>query len=190
MISGGRSGHSSRPDLAQHLTTSTHKITGDQGWGDDPKHKTPRTLRVGFLNINTFPTSPFHPKNTLLRTHLTDHEIDISCLAELNTQWSLIHPDERLKERVRPWWAQSATNVSYNSINTRSSFQPGGSAIICVDKAAARLFSRGEDQSKLGRWCWVRLRGRGGVFLRVISAYHPCQSTGPHSTYMRGCRTG
>ena len=149
-MSWGRLGPFPSPDLAQRTATSEH----DTFWGNDPSYKPSRTLRIGFLNINTFPTTPLHSKNTLLRTHITDHKIDIMCLEELNTQWTLIHPDERLKERVLPWWSHSATTVSFNSINTRSSFQPGGTDIICIEQEVSHLFSRGEEPTNLGRWSY------------------------------------
>ena len=42
----------------------------------------------------------------------------------------------------------------------------------------------GSDKAKLGRWTWARYRGKGGVVLRVVSIYQPCQNkTGERSVY-------
>jgi hypothetical protein len=40
------------------------------------------------------------------------------------------------------------------------------------------------DQTKLGRWVWVRYRGRNNYTLQIFSAYHPNPpSWGPLTVY-------
>jgi endonuclease/exonuclease/phosphatase family metal-dependent hydrolase len=51
---------------------------------------------------------------------------------------------------------------------------------MCMDRMAARVFETGLDPSGLGRWAWMRLRGKG-MNLRIVYVYRPCDSTGPMS---------
>jgi hypothetical protein len=44
--------------------------------------------------------------------------------------------------------------------------------------------STGKDVSGLGRWIWVRYRGRNGTHLRIFTAYRPTASVnGPFTVY-------
>ena len=44
---------------------------------------------------------------------------------------------------------------------------------MAVDDIAHRVIDQGTDPTGLGRWAWLRLAGRQGHHLRVISAYRP-----------------
>ena len=77
-------------------------------WGNNPEHKYTHTLRVGFLNINSFPSSPVDPKNTLLRDHIEGNKLDVFFCAETNINWNLVNPKGRLKERIRSQKQQSS----------------------------------------------------------------------------------
>jgi hypothetical protein len=56
-----------------------------------------------------------------------------------------------------------------------------------------RITEQGKDHSKLGRWSWLRLEGKQGHHLRVVSAYCPVESIGPgtvfsqHKRYLQRC---
>jgi hypothetical protein len=65
---------------------------------------------------------------------------------------------------------------------------------MAVDDIAHRVMGQGEDHSKLGRWAWLRLEGKQGHHLRVVSAYLlPVKSRGPgtvfsqHERYFQQC---
>ena len=53
-----------------------------------------------------------------------------------------------------------------------------------IDKAAHRVIGKGQDKSGLGRWAWVRYRGKDNVTLRIFTAYRPNPpSEGPFTVY-------
>jgi len=67
--------------------------------------------------------------------------------------------------------------------------QPGGSGLLCVNQVAHHHALRpGDDILGLGCWCWTRLRGPNGFYIRIISMYHPCFSKGSLSTYQQHVR--
>ena len=41
----------------------------------------------------------------------------------------------------------------------------------------SRMVSKGVNPSKLGRWLWVRIRGKAGESTIFVSAYRPCKNT-------------
>ncbi len=57
--------------------------------------------------------------------------------------------------------------------------------IVCQGHACARVMDWGSDESILGRWSWIRLRGSNGRTLRVISVYRPVISTGATTAYLQ-----
>ncbi len=49
-----------------------------------------------------------------------------------------------------------------------------------------RIDKFGHDPTGLGRWAWVRLRGKDGTHQRIISAYRPVYNTmDDNSTYVQ-----
>jgi hypothetical protein len=56
---------------------------------------------------------------------------------------------------------------------------------MAVDDIAHRITEQGEDHSKLGRWSWLRLEGKQGHHLRVVSAYRPVESRGPGTVFSK-----
>ena len=48
-------------------------------------------------------------------------------------------------------------------------------------KCAQYAMGAGCDPMGLGRWCWVRYRGRNNIALRVVSLYCPCERRAGHS---------
>jgi hypothetical protein len=53
-----------------------------------------------------------------------------------------------------------------------------------IDKVAHRVIGKGQDATGLGRWVWVRYRGKDNITLRVYTAYRPNPpSEGPFTVY-------
>jgi hypothetical protein len=48
-----------------------------------------------------------------------------------------------------------------------------------------RVIESGKDPRKLGRWTWLKLQGKNGINIRVITIYRPVFSNGPTSTYQQ-----
>ena len=56
---------------------------------------------------------------------------------------------------------------------------PGGTAIAIDDILKCQkpgTEGQGGDEENLGRWTWIRIRGRNNVFTRFVSAYRPCEN--------------
>ena len=66
--------------------------------------------------------------------------------------------------------------------------QPGGTGIAVFNALSHKALKPGGDETGLGRWSWVRLRGTSGQVLRIVAAYRPCYSAGPLSTYQQHIR--
>jgi hypothetical protein len=56
---------------------------------------------------------------------------------------------------------------------------------MCRDKITHHLIGRGSDPRHLGRWTWMRFRGRHDLTLRVIVVYRPTKSSGATTVYQQ-----
>ena len=124
----------------------------------------------------------------------------ISLLAEMNLNWNMIKPGHKWFDRVRQVTRRGHfSSVSFNSnqdIPVKSAFQWGGCSATLLNEVAHSSRSSGADPTGLGRWAWVKLRGRSrpsssdspaqdsatmvSKDLVVLSAYRPNRKS-PHS---------
>ncbi len=51
--------------------------------------------------------------------------------------------------------------------------QYGGVGALALGETWHRLCGTGEDLTGLGRWVWMRYKGKGEHHLRVVGAYRP-----------------
>ena len=104
-----------------------------------------------------------------------DHQIDVFGMAEMNKYWPKIEEKNGLYEQTWKWFKSIHTSCAYNRMEVPETVrQSGGTALFSIDQAAHRAETKGNDP--LGRWCWTRYRGKGGITLRIVSAYRPVAS--------------
>ncbi len=130
------------------ITNTEVEIFGDAIAGN----KTRNTLRIGFININGIPSSAHHPKNKELLNSINSTKLSIIGLAETNRCWHKMRIQDKWQERTRGWWETQRTALSYNTKDNElaTEFQPGGTALISINKAAHRILETGNDSAKLG----------------------------------------
>ena len=107
-------------------------------------------------------------------------------MTETNRCWKHVHHGHRWNERIRGWWENYRSNISYNYKDcNNTSYQPGGNILLSIGKPTFSTIAQGSDTKGLGRWCWTRYRGKHDVTTRVICAYRPCKPNipGPNTTY-------
>ena len=101
--------------------------------------------------------------------------------AEIGLNERLIPRQERFDQRMR---VKCPTSRSFLNNNThiqtsRSSLITGGTAISIEGNMILHKSEQGHgaDEEGLGRWTWVRVKGKGNTHTRFISAYCPVKNT-------------
>jgi hypothetical protein len=146
--------------------------------------KQTNTLRIGFQNIGGFSTAPNRMKDDTIRSGISTYEFDIFGLAETNVDWRLSREEEKLYAHTKEWWEHLHLSFSFNTTTAPLKHQQfGGTAIFSINKASHWVIGKGQDESKLGRWCWTRYRGKQDHTLRKITAYRPNPPGGPFTVY-------
>jgi len=165
------------------------RSTGE--WGKTLGKKQGLTLRIAFQNIGGFlKDDEMEMKFEAVRRFVTEHSIDIFGFTESNTCWDVLDEPLRPATHTRGWWESCQWVVSHNRTEEHlQQYQPGGTGLLCVNQVAHRALCPGDDTLGLGRWCWTRLRGPNGFFVRIVSLYRPCYASGPLSTYQQQIRT-
>jgi len=99
-------------------------------------------------------------------------QVDVFVVAELNTCWDLLPPDQRLPSYTKGWWENSHWITSHNRNETlQSTYQPGGTMLVVTNKLSHCALKPGNDPLGLGQWCWVKLRGNHSHHTRIILMY-------------------
>ena len=138
------------------------------------KSKSKKDIRVIFQNINGLGTSEETDKRAQIRQFINTYKIDVFALAEVNTNWKLVAKKQSLRSQAKEWFEHSRVETSHNLlVNTKSPHQQGGVAIMVSGDMALKVSKTTQDPRHMGRWCSVRMRGKQGVHLRIVSVYVP-----------------
>jgi len=159
-------------------------------WGNIMGKKQDTTLRIAFQNIGGFlKEEEMELKFESMQRFVNNRNIDIFGFTEANTCWDVVPEAWRPEIRTRGWWETSQWVVTHNRTEENlPTYQPGGAGLLCVNQVAHRALRPGDDILGLGHWCWTRLHGPNGFYIRIILMYRPCFSKGPLSTYQQHIR--
>ena len=131
-------------------------------------------FRIGVLNVGGLMADGYGAKMEELRIYLTKLRLDSIGLTECNVHWKMVPVHKCLPERTRGWWeALQITTAYFESYPVLARNQVGGVSLWSINKGAHRVMECGKDRRGLGRWVWTRYWGRGGVNVRVVTAYRP-----------------
>ena len=177
--------HNSLEDFVRSLKPGEYQ--GGESWNRHPK-----STRITFQNIGGICARPSELKYQRLSKWLGDEQVGIAMLAETNCHWPSLREGAKWRDRMRKispsgYYTATAYNRHQDRTGSNSSFQWGGTAVTAFGKVAHGAKEYGCDPSGLGRWSFIRLRGKlkqkmeveNGIHidrsqdLVVISAYRP-----------------
>ena len=166
------------PDIIEMNIRNTINDKQNLQWGDQmiPLRQEPETIRIAHQNVNGLcPYGDWGHLETLAH-NLHRQNIHVLSISEPNMCWT----EERKKKmkgtfnrHVRHARIVATTNIQENTTKDSNAYQPGGAMIVCHDKWSGRANQVETDPSKLGRWCIMKLQGKGKKIINIISAYRP-----------------
>jgi len=109
------------------------------------------------------------------------------CLAETNLNWHHSQHHASLRRCLHKNWSASKYQTSVPKENFLGDYQPGGTVTLVVDRWTSRVISSGADPYGLGRWSYLKLRGKQDRQICIITAYRVCNDkyTGPKTAYQQ-----
>ena len=157
--------------------------------GDALGTKDGDVIRVLTQNINGIGRDANNIKENMLQTYITDNAIDVVSIQQLNVCWPHLANKNKIWDRFRGWKESHKMAVAYNRREkSKTYFQPGGTAIMAINKISHSYDSSGVDDARLGRYAWMRFQGSYGRHFRVVSVYRPGYNKKYNSTYMQQLR--
>lgn len=154
-------------------------------FGDEWVKKREDRCRVACQNINNLPLWRTAFKNHIIMNQVKGADgADIRLWQEIGLSWSEVPPSQQWRQRVG-----SLREVSTFACNTKETTfgptQAGGTAIVGGGRMIPRCKGKGVDDSGLGRWAWMRLQGKNGRIITMVSVYCPCRPStpGPGTVY-------
>ena len=145
-------------------------------FGDELKRKrSDETVRIVFQNIRGFGSSEKNVKAENLRQNITDKDIDIMAMAEMNVNWKRVAKRKNLTQMCKKWFENSKVSTAYNYHQTsnKTNFQPGGSAIISRGSMSLRAVDFAPDSRRMDSWSSQLFKGKEGIKTRVVAMYVP-----------------
>ena len=140
-------------------------------------------MRVLVANVNGLNINEGWCKWNYTYQRMKEDGVDIVGLCETNTKWDNNLRYEALRE-IKQFGSASKLATSTSSEITSPEIQRGGTSLSVQKKLVGRVTSVSEDKSKLGRWTYVRLQGKGTEMLTIMAVYRSHKSKmGDGSSY-------
>ena len=153
---------------------TTDKEEEDPYYGMKHTTKASNVTRLWFTNPCGIGVDPLHPKSDSSFSFLRQKsKCDIFGLAETNVHWYMLYNHASLYARVKRRWKNFKISTSHNKHEKIGKTQRGGTCTVAVNQVAFREYSRGQDETGLGRWSWLEFRGKDEHVTRVYTAYRP-----------------
>ena len=163
-------------------------------FGDCMKAKEVTACRIISSNINGFTkrnrSAMEKSKNKLLRDIIQHSQMDVLLTQEDNIFWPKTYSENRPRERCKGWTRDLRVESAFNTDPREASGKhlQGGTSVYLFDEVANKSGSKGVDQTLLGRWSWIQVKGRDDTKTRIYSVYRPCRGAGEKSVYSQQVR--
>jgi hypothetical protein len=147
---------------------------------DDDIQENTEGETIIFHNINgmKYSTNWFQ----IMRT-MKEINADVFGFAEINQQ---LNHGNKIKwyDTIRKHFYYSRSIHSESNIRTDTTYKPGGTITTITGKWQARVSKTGVDRRGLGRWSFLKLTSKKKSLV-IITAYRPCISNGPTTSWMQ-----
>jgi hypothetical protein len=105
------------------------------------------------------------------------HDVDIFGLSETEVDWKQGYPWNRCNQILRDFWPNSRLIGSTSDIPSKAVVQCGDTCTVVTDKWTGCIESQGSDHRGLGRWSHVRLNGRNGRRVTIVTVCQVCNQS-------------
>lgn len=149
-------------------------------FGNTIREKPKNGIRVFFQNVNGLSQSSDFADYKYYLSCLSAYDIDIAGLAETNIAWQHAHNQQDFRHIAHRQFRISKVTFGFpdaqvDPCSSNDSRQSGGTVSILQGAITSRIYGNNiTDDTGLGRWTGVTLRGRDGYMISIITAYRTC----------------
>jgi hypothetical protein len=134
-------------------------------------------MRLLLQNTNGLEPDLHYRKLDYVARNIVTHKIDITCLAETNVDWKKPFVRSACHDILRRHFKHHRLIPSVSPASTAKAYLPGGTATIVTDGYTGRIAESGVDPRGLGRWSFVRIKGKTDARILVVTVYQVCKSS-------------
>ena len=135
--------------------------------------KPPNITRLVDLNINGIRRTDDFQDVLEIAQAMKMHSVDIMAFQETNTDWRS-SAKHRTYERFQQVYHHTRLSTASSTTRYNTIYQPGGTLVAVTDDYVGRAALIGSDP-ELGRWSFIKLLGKRGRGIIVVSIYKVCQ---------------
>jgi endonuclease/exonuclease/phosphatase family metal-dependent hydrolase len=139
--------------------------------------KPPHSMRLICQNPYGLDASTNYRKMDLFARNMAAYQVDIGCLPETNADWKQPDVLQQCHSALRKHLKHHRLITSCSDAVARHSYLSGGTATIAANNWTGRIASSGTDSHGLGRWSYVRVKGKNERRLLVITVYQVCKGS-------------
>ena len=149
-------------------------------YGDTIREKSRTSFRVFFQNVKGLSYNNSFDDYKYYFSSLRAYAVDISGLAETNTAWQHAHLRHDVRKVVHGQYRQSklifgSPDPSIDKCAPNEVYQSGGSMTMIQGPITSSVYGDSiSDDTGLGRWSGITLRGSEEYKLTLITAYRTC----------------
>ena len=144
-----------------------------------PLTPNPNTTIVTFQNIGPQKNSGVNGKSTHNARAFKKSNAGVSLYAEHCLNESKLTVQDSFTYRMRRYNPHSFSYLvnNHNAVTTAPWNQTGGTGFTLNQQMTSHKLDHGCDPTGLGRWTFVRFKGKHNTTICMISAYRPCRTT-------------
>jgi hypothetical protein len=167
------------PTDTPHPTATPDDPNPDlSSWGHSLSIRKPlTTMRLLLQNPYGLDASNNYRKLDYLAQHLATYQVDLACLPETNADWKKYSIRSACNALLRRHFRHHRLITSTSTADATHAYLPGGTATIVTNGYTGRIASSGSDPRGLGRWTYVRLKGKNNSRILVVTIYQVCKTT-------------
>ena len=131
------------------------------------------SFRVYFQNLNGLKMTNDDDFFVSAVGFLSTFRASVACFAETNVNWKKDEAYNRVLTQMRNCFQSAKLVTSSSGLSSQTINQQGGTCTAVLGKWSARKQSSGHEAK--GSFSWLRLRGRRGRFVTIITCYRVLQ---------------
>ena len=135
------------------------------------------TTRIYFQNINGLRWDAEAGKWPYICEVLESINADIACFVETNTNTNNYTVRQKMETICQLQFQQSRLILASSNQSSKSTYKPGGTALLARNAITARIKSHTRD--RMGRWASISIDASPTKRIRIITAYQVGTTTRP-----------
>jgi len=175
---GSRDQHTRQPLTQTDLMGVPLCRTDSESYGHNfPTNPSLNSSIITFQNIGPQPKTNYTSKARFNSRSPTKCNASVSLYTEHCLNEKVLDPQSTFSNRIKSSNSATFTYISNNTTEDSPWNLTGGTGFTIHHSLLSHKSSHGSDPTGLGRWTFVRLKGKHDSSISIFSAYRPCKNT-------------